>query len=178
YREGDPELDVAAWGQAVRAAADELGLTLVVEPGRWLVADSGLLLTRVLGRKQNGTLGFVIVDAAMSELIRPALYDAWHAIVPARARPADAALEVVDVVGPVCESGDFLAHARALPVVETGELVLVLGAGAYGMTMASTYNSRPLAAEVLVDGDRWSVIRRRKTVEEMLADETVPDWLT
>jgi diaminopimelate decarboxylase len=97
--------------------------------------------------------------------------------VPARARAADAPLEVVDVVGPVCESGDFLAHARSMPELATGELVLVLAAGAYGMTMASTYNSRPLAAEVLVDGDRWSVIRRRKTVEEMLADETVPDWL-
>ncbi len=177
YRPGEAELDLAEWGRALRAAADELGLTLSVEPGRWLVADAGLLLTRVLGRKRNGQLGFVIVDASMSDLIRPALYDAWHPIVPARARPEDAALEVVDVVGPVCESGDFLAHARALPELATGELVLVLGAGAYGMTMASTYNSRPLAAEVLVDGDRWSVIRRRKTAEEMLADESVPDWL-
>jgi len=177
YRSGDPELEVGAWGQAVRTAADELGLALTVEPGRWLVADAGLLLTRVLGRKTNGTLAFVVVDAAMTELIRPALYDAWHPIVPACARPDDAALEVVDVVGPVCESGDFLAHGRAMPNVATGELLLVLGAGAYGMSMASTYNSRPLAAEVLVQGDRWDVIRRRKTVEEMLADESVPDWL-
>jgi diaminopimelate decarboxylase len=161
----------------VRASADELGLALTVEPGRWLVAESGLLLTRVLGRKTNGALSFVVVDAAMNDLVRPALYDASHPIVPARARAADAPLEVVDVVGPVCESGDFLAHGRAMPAVATGELLLVLAAGAYGMTMASTYNSRPLAAEVLVDGDRWSVIRRRKTVEEMLADETVPDWL-
>jgi diaminopimelate decarboxylase len=177
YRPGDPDLDVSAWGHALRTEADALGLLLTVEPGRWLVADSGLLLTRVLGRKKNGALAFVILDAAMTELIRPALYDAWHPIVPACARPDDAALEVVDVVGPVCESGDFLAHGRAMPHVQTGELVLVLGAGAYGMTMASTYNSRPLAAEVLVQGDRWDVIRRRKTVEEMLADESVPDWL-
>jgi diaminopimelate decarboxylase len=177
YRPGDPEIDVAQWGATLRATADELGLLLTVEPGRWLVAEAGLLLTRVIGRKKNGELGFVVVDAAMSDLIRPALYDAWHPIVPARARAADAPLEVVDVVGPVCESGDFLAHARSMPELATGELVLVLAAGAYGMTMASTYNSRPLAAEVLVDGDRWSVIRRRKTVEEMLADETVPDWL-
>jgi len=177
YRPGEPELDVAAWGRAVRTAADELGLVLVVEPGRWLVAEAGVLLTRVLGRKRNGELGFVVVDAAMNDLIRPALYDASHPIVPARARPADAALEVVDVVGPVCESGDFLARARAMPRVDTGELLLVLDAGAYGMTMASTYNTRPLAAEVLVQGGRWEVIRRRKSVQELIADESVPEWL-
>jgi diaminopimelate decarboxylase len=177
YRPGEPDLDVAAWGAAVRVETDELGLQLVVEPGRWVVAEAGFLLTRVLGRKRGDGNSFVIVDAAMNDLLRPALYEAYHAIVPARAVKPDVARTTVDVVGPVCECGDFLALGRAIPPVEVGELMLVLGAGAYGMAMASTYNTRPLPAEVIVDGDRWAVVRPRKPVTAMLADETVPDWL-
>ena len=177
YRPGEPDLDVAAWGAAVRVETDDLGLQLVVEPGRWLVAESGLLLTRVLGRKRGDGTAFVIVDAAMNDLLRPALYEAYHAVVPARAVAVDAARTPVDVVGPVCECGDFLALGRALAPVDAGELMLVLCAGAYGMVMASTYNTRPLPAEVIVDGDRWAVSRPRKSVSSLLADETVPEWL-
>ncbi len=177
YRPGEGDLDVAAWGAAVRMETDQLGLQLVVEPGRWLVAEAGLLLTRVIGKKRGEGNAFVIVDAAMNDLLRPALYEAYHAVVPARRVPDDAVLAPVDVVGPVCECGDFLALGRALPPVETGELMLVLDAGAYGMVMASTYNTRALPAEVLVDGDRWAVVRPRKPVVELFADETVPDWL-
>lgn len=176
YAPGEPELDVAAWGAAVAAAVDGLALQLVVEPGRYLVADAGILLTRVLGRKRGEVASFVIVDAAMNDLLRPALYQAHHAIVPARLPAADAALARVDVVGPVCESGDFLARDRALPAVERGELLLVLDAGAYGMSMASTYNTRPLPAEVLIDDGRWAVIRARKSVAELIADERLPPW--
>ncbi|MBC8067834.1 MAG: diaminopimelate decarboxylase, partial [Deltaproteobacteria bacterium] len=141
YRPGEPDLDVRAWGQAVRVETDELGLQLLVEPGRWLVAEAGILLTRVLGHKRGEGSAFLIVDAAMNDLLRPALYEAYHAVVPARRVAADATLSVMDVVGPVCECGDFLALARALPSVENGELMMVMGAGAYGMTMASTYNT-------------------------------------
>ena len=139
-----------------------------------------LLLQReriaLLVRQRGDAKSFVIVDAAMNDLIRPALYQAYHAIVPVTQAPADAAVETADIVGPVCESGDFLALGRQVPKMETGDLVAVLSAGAYGMSMASTYNSRPLPAEVFVDGDRWAVIRERGTIEALLAAETVPDW--
>jgi diaminopimelate decarboxylase len=177
YRPGEPELDVAAWGRTIRVETDDLGLQLVVEPGRWLVAECGTLLTRVIGRKRGEAGAFVIVDAAMNDLLRPALYDAYHPIVPARAVPGDAPLSIVDVVGPVCESGDFLALGRAMPAVETGDLLLVLDAGAYGMVMASTYNTRPLPAEVLVDEGRWAITRPRKTIDHLLSDEAPPPWL-
>jgi diaminopimelate decarboxylase len=175
YRPHDPQLDLAAWGRAVREAMAGLDLELVLEPGRLLVGNAGVLLTRVLGRKRGEGKRFVIVDAAMNDLVRPALYQAYHAIVPASG--GETQTEVVDVVGPVCESGDFLALGRTMPVTRTGDLLAVLSAGAYGMSMASTYNTRPLPAEVLVHGERLEVIRPRQTVEELLASERVPDWL-
>lgn len=178
YREGEPELDVAAWGQAVRVETDDLGLQLAVEPGRWLVADAGVLLTRVIGRKRGEAGAFVIVDAAMNDLLRPALYEAYHAIVPVRTVAAGAPTHRVDIVGPVCESGDFLGLGRRMVAVETGELLMVMDAGAYGMTMASNYNTRPLPAEVLVDDGRFAVTRPRQRVEDLLAQEQLPDWLT
>lgn len=143
--------------------------TLFTEPGRSLVGAAGLLLSRVVYVKDQGTKRFVIVDGAMSELIRPALYEAYHAVTPVVPREGKA--RVVDVVGPVCESGDFLALGRALPPVDEGDLVAVLGAGAYGREMSSAYNARPPAAEVLVDGDAWRVVRRRATPADLWALE-------
>jgi diaminopimelate decarboxylase len=167
---------VKAWGHAIDEAVAGLPVELLFEPGRYLVGNAGVLLTRVLGRKHGKEKTFVIVDAAMNDLVRPALYDAYHAIVPVRATEGEA--EVVDVVGPVCESGDFLALGRPMAPTQPGDVLAVLGAGAYGMSMASTYNTRPLAAEVLVHGESVDVIRPRQTVEELLAAERVPRWLT
>lgn len=176
YSEDESELDIAAWGKAVVDASAELDVELMIEPGRYLTGQAGVLLTRVVGTKQSPTKGFVIIDAAMNDLIRPALYQAYHAIVPVNRVAADAEVSTVDVVGPVCESGDFLGLERAMPACETGSLLGVLSAGAYGMSMASNYNTRPLPAEVWVDGDRFAVTRPRQTVEELLAVEQVPEW--
>jgi diaminopimelate decarboxylase len=146
------------------------GLTLLLEPGRFLVAQAGALVARVLYVKKNGAKTFVIVDAAMNDLIRPALYQAHHEIVPV-VKPRSGKKAVVDVVGPVCETGDFLARDREMPGVRPGDLVAVLDAGAYGMSLASNYNSRPRPAEVLVSGRRAQLIRRRETVQDMLQAE-------
>ena len=147
------------------------GETLILDPGRSIVGNAGVLLTRVEYVKRNGARKFLVVDAAMNDLLRPALYDAWHDIVPvrkSRARP-----HVCDVVGPVCESADFLGKRRAL-AAGRGDLVAVLSAGAYGMVQSSNYNSRPRAAEVLADGDRAHLVRRRERTEELYAAEEVP----
>lgn len=163
--------------QTLRPLLDRLrrrhGLTVLLEPGRSIVGNAGALLTRVLYRKATDGRRFVIVDAAMNDLIRPALYSAHHEIRPVvEAEPA-APTEVVDVVGPVCESADFLAKERPMPPVAEGALLAVLSAGAYGFAMASNYNARARAAEVLVHGDRFQVVRRRETYEDQLAGETV-----
>jgi diaminopimelate decarboxylase len=144
---------------------------LLLEPGRFIVAQAGALLTRVLYVKKNGSKTFVITDAAMNDLIRPALYHAHHEIIPVK-QPAGKPLSlVVDVVGPVCESGDFFARDRALPPVKPNDLVVLLDAGAYGMSQTSNYNTRPRPAEVLVDGTTARVIRRRETMQDLLAPE-------
>ncbi len=156
----------AALIPAVRMAA---GLRLLLEPGRFLVGQAGALLARVLYVKKNGTKTFVITDAAMNDLIRPALYQAFHEIVPVH--PARGRQVVVDVVGPVCETGDFFARDRPLEKVKAGDLVAVLDSGAYGMSLASNYNSRPRPAEVLVKGRRARLIRRRETTEDLLRSE-------
>ena len=174
---GEPTLDVAAFGAALTAAARELELELVLEPGRFFVGNAGVLLTRVIGRKRGEARSFVIVDAGMNDLIRPALYGAWHPVVPVDVTAAGRPPLRADVVGPVCESGDFLAQDRLLPWPEPGELLAVLGAGAYGMTMASNYNSRPLPAEVLVRGDQLAITRPRRTIEALIAEERTPEWL-
>jgi diaminopimelate decarboxylase len=147
-----------------------VGLTLVCEPGRFLVANAGVLLTRVLYRKHAGGRDYVIVDAGMTDFVRPSHYNAHHDIVPIHngARPP----EVVNVVGPICESGDFLALDRKLPAVQPGEYLAVLGAGAYGFVMSSTYNARPRPPEVMVEGDRYYIARPRETVEDLLRGET------
>lgn len=142
---------------------------IVLEPGRWLVAEAGVLLTRVIRIKHGRQRVFLVIDAAMTELLRPSLYDAWHGIVPVipEARP----LQVYDIVGPVCETGDTFAVDRELPRCEAGDLLMIKTTGAYGAAMALNYNSRPLAAEVLADRGRYAVVRRRQTLEDMLAGE-------
>lgn len=178
YKPGDPDLDVEAWGTALASATKDLELDLVLEPGRYLVGNAGVLLTRVLGTKVGEKKQFVIVDAAMNDLIRPALYDAYHMVVPVEleaARTAD--VGTVDVVGPVCESGDFIALGREMPAVKTGDLLAVLSAGAYGAVMSGTYNTRPEPPEVLVRGDQFAVTRPRRTVAELIAAERLPPWM-
>lgn len=154
---------------------EPLGLRVVVEPGRFICGNAGVLLTRVEYVKRTGRKNFVIVDAAMNDLIRPAFYDAYHEIVPLtrQARPALS----TDVVGGVCESGDYFCKDRRLPKLAAGESLALLSAGAYGFVMASTYNTRPLAAEVLVRGSRVAVVRPRQAIEETWAGEAVADWL-
>lgn len=170
YKDAEPGLDLAAAAWAIgKALGPRPGLRLLLEPGRWLVAESGVLLTRVVALKENGGRRFVIVDAAMNDLARPALYGAYHPIVPATLRKGSRRL--ADVVGPICESGDFLARARALPPLREHDLLAVLKAGAYGFSMSSQYNSRPRAAEVLVESGRARLVRRRETIAELVADE-------
>ena len=165
---------VVEFAEVMTAAARASGLELIVEPGRYLVGNAGALLTRVIDRKVSGGKSYVVVDAGMNDLLRPSHYNAYHrveAVQPATGR------EVVDVVGPVCESGDFLALDREMDAVAVGELVAVRSAGAYGYSMSSNYNSRPRAAEVLVDGERFAVIAERESYTDLIRQERlVPDW--
>ena len=144
-------------------------MKLLLEPGRSIVGPAGVLLTRVLYRKTNGNKKFLVVDAGMNDLIRPSLYQADHQIVPVLG--GGAGCEAVDIVGPVCESGDFFARGREIPVVQEGELLAILDAGAYGMALASNYNTRPRAAEVLVEGKAARVIRRREKIGDLFRAE-------
>ena len=166
----DPAASVAAYAAAIRSALDGLDAHLLLEPGRFLVAQAGALLTRVLYTKQNGTKHFVITDAAMNDLIRPALYQAHHEILPVIADVARAS-QTADIVGPVCETGDFFARDRTLPELRTGDLAVLLDAGAYGMSLASHYNTRVHPAEVLIDHGQPRLIRRRETLDSILAPE-------
>jgi len=162
----------AEYATVLLPALKELGVTVLLEPGRSIVGNAGALLTRVLYHKETDAKTFVVVDAAMNDLVRPAFYDSYHAIVPVAEAQARAPVETVDVVGPICESGDFFAKDRALPRPEEGDLVAILSAGAYGFAMASNYNTRPRPVEVLVDGDRYTIVRRRETFEDLVAGET------
>lgn len=168
YRDETPPAP-ADYVAALRRHTDALGLTLILEPGRSIVADAGLLLTRVEYLKDNGDRHFAIVDAAMNDLVRPALYAAWMAIEPVAPR-ADAPERRYDVVGPVCETGDFLGRDRPLRLA-AGDLLCVRSAGAYGFTMSSNYNTRPRAAEVMVAGDRFHLVRERETIADLLRGE-------
>lgn len=170
YRDDEREPEIESTIAALCARASGRGLTLHVEPGRSIVAAAGVLLTRVLYRKSNGDKQFVVVDAAMTELIRPALYEAWHDIEPLRLIPERGNV-VADVVGPVCESGDFLAKDRSLANVAPGDHLAVLTAGAYGFVQSCNYNSRPRPAEVLVEGHRWREVRARETFEDLIRGE-------
>lgn len=163
-------LTIQDYATAILPPLRQLGVRVLVEPGRLLVGNAGVLLTRVAYTKQTEQKKFVIVDAGMNDLIRPALYQSFHEIVPVR-EPPDAKREVVDVVGPVCESGDFFAQDRQLSEMKGGDLVALMSAGAYGFVMASNYNSRPLPAEALVQGEGFSLIRRRQTLEDLVRGE-------
>ncbi|MBN9365075.1 MULTISPECIES: diaminopimelate decarboxylase [unclassified Devosia] len=163
-----------AYAEIVRKHIGPLGVSLVLEPGRLIVGNAGILVTKVEYLKEGGKT-FVIVDAAMNDLIRPTLYEAHHDIQPVV--HSNLAQITADVVGPVCETGDFIAQDRKMAGVKEGDLLAVMSAGAYGAVMASTYNSRPLVPEVLVDGDKWHVIRPRKSIEELIALDSVPDWV-
>jgi diaminopimelate decarboxylase len=165
----DAEAKVKEYAAAVEEALGNFDGKIMIEPGRFLVAQAGALLARVVNVKRNGKKTFVITDAAMTELIRPALYQAHHEIVPVRPRAGKPL--AVDVVGPVCESGDFFARDRKLAPLETGDLVAILDAGAYGMAQSSNYNTRLRPAEVLVEGGKARLIRRRETMADLLAPE-------
>jgi diaminopimelate decarboxylase len=154
------------------------GLDLMLEPGRWLVAPAGVLLASVVLAKQTGARRFIVLDAAMNDLVRPAMYDAWHGIVPVSAADAAGPAITADIVGPVCETGDTFARDRLMPRLRPEALVAILDAGAYGAVMSSTYNARPLAAAALVDGTRTAVITPRQEIAALWSRETVPEWLS
>ena len=159
---------------AIRAAFHNLDVSVALEPGRWLVGPAGLLLASVVLQKQSPGARFIVLDAAMNDLVRPAMYDAWHGIVPLSAVDAVAPVSPADIVGPVCETGATFARERMMPLLRPGATVAILDAGAYGTVMSSPYNARPRAAEVLVDGSNWTIIRPRQTHAALWADEVIP----
>ena len=172
YRDETPPSH-ADYATVLLPALKELGVTVLLEPGRSIVGNAGALLTRVLYYKDTDAKTFVVVDAAMNDLVRPAFYDSYHAIVPVAEARSAGPTSTVDVVGPICESGDFFAKDRTLPRPDEGDLLAILSAGAYGFAMASNYNTRPRPVEVLVDGDRYTIVRRRETFEDLVAGETI-----
>jgi diaminopimelate decarboxylase len=169
-----PEPD--AYGALIARVTKDIGAKLIFEPGRLIAANAGVLVSRVIYVKRGDEKTFLIIDAGMNDLIRPALYDAHHEIVPV-AEPHTDARATYDVVGPVCETSDLFAAARDMPRVEAGDLVAIMTAGAYGAVMASSYNVRPPAPEVLVKGARWAIVRPRMDYEALLAADRIPDWL-
>ncbi|MBN9064107.1 MAG: diaminopimelate decarboxylase [Rhizobiales bacterium 65-9] len=178
YREdNEPPPDPAAYARIILRHARDLGLELIFEPGRMMVGNAGVLVFSVIYVKQGEAKTFVIGDAAMNDLIRPTLYEAHHDIKPVVAPSRDAAWIEADIVGPVCESGDFLAQGRKIPAVASGDLMVVMTAGAYGAVQAGTYNTRPLIPEVLVHGAEWAVVRPRPSYEELIGLDRTPDWL-
>ena len=177
YRQGhDRPVDLHAYVQAIKQAFAGYPGRIILEPGRYLVAEAGVLLTRVIRTKGNEERRFLVVDAAMNDLLRPSLYEAWHDIEKVNAdEDAERPRIAYDIVGPVCETGDTLATARMLPPCAPGDLLAIRGAGAYGASMSSTYNSRPLIAEVLVDDGSYALIRRKQSFEDMVAGEQAAD---
>jgi diaminopimelate decarboxylase len=164
------------YGRAIIQTLDKAPLTLILEPGRVIVGNAGILVTKVLYTKEGEGKNFVIVDSAMNDLARPSLYDAYHGIEPVMRRLGGGTM-TADVVGPICESGDFLARNREVPQVASGDLLAVMSAGAYGFTMSSNYNSRPRVAEVMVKGHEFSVIRARESYEDLISGESIPAFL-
>ena len=178
YVAGDPEPPLpTAYAALIKRHTHNLGLGLVFEVGRLLVANAGVMVTRVIYVKEGEGRNFVIVDAAMNDLIRPTLYDAHHEVQPVRQAPAGATRIKADIVGPVCETGDYLALGRDLPLPKPGDLIAVMTAGAYGAVQASTYNTRALIPEVLVRGDAFAVVRPRVDTDAIIALDRVPNWL-
>ena len=170
YRPEDSPPSIAAYGKQLLQCVRGSGLKLLVEPGRAIVADAGILLTRVVHTKFTGRKKFVIVDAAMNDLLRPSLYGAYHEIQPVLRHRREEI--TADLVGPVCETGDFFARGRKLPAVESGDLLAVFTAGAYGFVLSSNYNSRPRPPEVVVEGRRWRLARRRETLKDLIRGES------
>ncbi|MFN3505390.1 MAG: diaminopimelate decarboxylase [Caldimicrobium sp.] len=164
------------YSSAIVKELKDLPITLILEPGRVIVGNAGILITKVLYTKSNKEKNFVIVDAGMNDLMRPALYQAYHKVIPLEDKEEEEI--IADIVGPICESGDFLAKDRKIPKVKRGDYLVVMSAGAYGFVMSSNYNSRPRAAEVLVDGEQVFLIRRRETIEDLLALESIPEIYT
>jgi diaminopimelate decarboxylase len=167
----------AHYAELVRELTASIDCEIVLEPGRLIAGNAGILVSSVIYVKEGESRRFVILDAAMNDLLRPSLYDAYHEIIPVRAPADGTTLEAVDVVGPVCETGDVFAKARKLPPLAEGDEVAILSAGAYGAVMASTYNSRPLVPEVLVNGDGFAVIRPRPDIKALIAQDALPPWL-
>jgi diaminopimelate decarboxylase len=163
------------YARAIIKASKGLDLTFIFEPGRVIVGNAGILVTKVLYRKRNEDKNFLIVDAGMNDLVRPSLYSSFHAIQPVVKKERQE--HVADIVGPICESGDYLAKGRAVPKMEQGGLLAVMSAGAYGFTMSSNYNSRPRIAEVLVKGNRYGVIKKRETYKDLVKGEVIPEFL-
>jgi diaminopimelate decarboxylase len=178
YRDdNEPPPHPDAYAEVVKRYVKDLDATIIFEPGRLIAGNAGILVSEVIYVKEGEGKTFVIGDAAMNDLVRPTLYDAYHAIWPVKERAAGSALMTADLVGPVCETGDYIALDRDMPMVASGDLLAIMSAGAYGAVQAGTYNTRPLVPEVLVDGDRFAVIRPRPSYDAMLALDSVPDWL-
>ena len=184
YESPDQALPVTEHAKALIPLLRDKSYRIALEPGRYISGNSGILLARVLYRKQSGEKKYVIVDAGMNDLIRPTLYESYHFIWPVKPDAANVPQqrsrsfepqngEIVDVVGPICESGDYLAKNRPLPRTKRGDLLAVFTAGAYGFAMSSNYNNRPRAPEVLVDGDKFRIIRRRETLNDLIAAEEI-----
>ncbi len=175
YKDETPP-PLADYARIVQETTGNLGCQLFVEPGRMLVGNAGILVTRVIYDKQGQSRRFVIVDAAMNDLVRPAMYDAYHEIQPVRETRANTSTTDADIVGPICETGDTFARGRALPPLKTDDLLVFQSAGAYGAVMASTYNSRLLVPEILVKGDKFAVVRRRPSYDELLKQDQLANW--
>jgi diaminopimelate decarboxylase len=169
---------VRDYADAIVPPLRDLGIQTLVEPGRFLIGNAGVLLTQVRYLKQTGSKKFAIVDAGMNDLIRPALYQSYHEIVPVEHMKSERKRKIskIDIVGPVCESGDFFALDREMPELREGDLLAIMSAGAYGFAMASNYNSRPLPAEALVRGDKLALIRKRQTWDDVVREEVDPGW--
>ena len=165
------------YGQVIQSTVGDLGCEIEIEPGRLIAGNAGLLIAKTIYRKEGEGRDFLILDAAMNDLIRPAMYEAWHDIIPVKEPGPDDPVAPVDIVGPVCESGDTFAKQREMAMVKEDELVAFRSAGAYGAVMSSEYNSRPLIPEVLVNGSRFDVVRPRPTYDDMLKRDRIPDWL-
>ncbi|MBI4309592.1 MAG: diaminopimelate decarboxylase [Candidatus Omnitrophica bacterium] len=175
YKDENPQT-AAEYAAKVVPILGQTSLKIIMEPGRFIVGNAGIFVTRVLYVKDNGVKKFVIVDGGMNDLIRPTLYDAYHEIVPVK--KSSAGKIKVDVVGPICESGDFFAHDRPLPKVKPGDLLAVMSAGAYGYVMASNYNVRPRVPEVMVKGNKFEVVKKREEFKDLMRGETIPSFLT
>jgi diaminopimelate decarboxylase len=172
-----PPPDPGEYGAMVARVTKKLGCSLSFEPGRLIAANAGVLISRVIYVKRGEAKTFLIIDAGMNDLIRPAMYDAYHGIAAVAEPASGSPRQDYDVVGPVCETSDLFAAGRTLPELKSGDLVAILSAGAYGAVMASDYNARPAAPEVLVSGEQWGIVRPRETYADLIAKDRIPDWL-